>query len=55
MVIQENCILKAARAFLVFKAVEEMGEIIVSDPSAQDVEDEKLGWLSPAPDIPHAR
>ena len=28
VVIQENCILKAARAFLVFKAVEEMGEII---------------------------
>lgn len=40
--IQESCILKAARAFLVFKAVEERGEIIVSDPSAQDVEDEKF-------------
>jgi two-component system chemotaxis sensor kinase CheA len=40
--VQENCILKAARAFLVFKAVEERGEIIVSDPSAQDVEDEKF-------------
>lgn len=42
VVIQENCILKAARAFLVFKAVEEMGEIIVSEPSAQNVEDEKF-------------
>lgn len=40
--IQENCILKAARAFLVFKAVEEIAEIIVSEPSAQDVEDEKF-------------
>ena len=40
--VQESCILKAARAFLVFKAVEEMGEIIVSNPSAQDVEDEKF-------------
>ncbi len=40
--VQESCILKAARAFLVFKAVEERGEIIVSDPSAQDVEDEKF-------------
>lgn len=40
--VQESCILKAARAFLVFKAVEENGEIIVSDPSAQDVEDEKF-------------
>lgn len=34
--------MKAARAFLVFKAVEELGEIIVSSPSAQDVEDEKF-------------
>lgn len=42
VVVQENCILKAARAFLVFKAVEEMAEIIVSMPSAQDVEDEKF-------------
>ncbi len=40
--IQESCILKAARAFLVFKAVEEQAEIIVSVPSAQDVEDEKF-------------
>ena len=40
--VQESCILKAARAFLVFKAVEEKGEIIVSSPSAQDVEDEKF-------------
>ena len=42
VVVQETCILKAARAFLVFKAVEERGEIIVSVPSAQDVEDEKF-------------
>ena len=42
VVVEENCILKAARAFLVFKAVEEMAEIIVSSPSAQDVEDEKF-------------
>ena len=31
--VDENCILKAARAFLVFKALEELGEIIKSDPS----------------------
>ena len=42
VVVQDNCILKAARAFLVFKAVEEMAEIIISVPSAQDVEDEKF-------------
>ena len=42
VVVQDSFILKAARAFLVFKAVEEKGEIIVSVPSAQDVEDEKF-------------
>ena len=40
--VQDSCLLKAARAFLVFKAVEDMGEIIVSNPSAQDIEDEKF-------------
>ena len=40
--VQESCILKAARAFLVFKAIEETSEIIVSDPSTQDIEDEKF-------------
>jgi two-component system chemotaxis sensor kinase CheA len=40
--IHPECLLKAARAFLVFKAVEEMGEIIVSNPSSQDIEDEKF-------------
>lgn len=40
--VQEACILKAARAFLVFKAIEECGEIVLSNPSAQDIEDEKF-------------
>lgn len=40
--VQESCILKAARAFLVYKALEELGETIVSVPSAQDIEDEKF-------------
>ncbi|MCM1261606.1 MAG: chemotaxis protein CheA [Butyrivibrio sp.] len=40
--VQESCILKAARAFLVFKAVEENGEIIFSEPATQDIEDEKF-------------
>ena len=42
--IQESCILKAARAFLVFKALEELGEIIISEPSTQDIEDEKFDF-----------
>lgn len=40
--VQDSCILKAARAFLVFKAAEDLGEIIVSKPSTQDIEDEKF-------------
>ena len=42
--VQETCILKAARAFLVFKALEELGEIIISEPSAQDIEDERFDF-----------
>ncbi len=42
--VQESCILKAARAFLVYKALEELGETIVSSPSAQDIEDEKFDF-----------
>lgn len=40
--VQKDCLLKAARAFLVFKAVEEFGEILVYHPSVQDIEDEKF-------------
>jgi len=40
--IQETCLLKAARAFLVFKTLEELGTIIKSEPSVQDIEDEKF-------------
>ncbi|MGN0338108.1 MAG: chemotaxis protein CheW [Lachnospiraceae bacterium] len=38
----KDCLLKAARAFLVFKAVEEFAEIVVYVPSSQDIEDEKF-------------
>jgi two-component system chemotaxis sensor kinase CheA len=40
--VDETCLLKAARAFLVFKNLESVGEIIKSNPSAQDIEDEKF-------------
>ena len=42
--VQESCILKAARAFLVYKTLEDMGEVIISEPSAQDIEDEKFEY-----------
>ncbi|MBP3770542.1 MAG: chemotaxis protein CheA [Lachnospira sp.] len=40
--VDESCILKAARAFLVFKNLEGHCDIIKSEPSAQDIEDEKF-------------
>lgn len=40
--IQKECLLKAARAFLVFRAVEELGNIVVYRPSSQDIEDERF-------------
>lgn len=42
--VDETCVLKAARAFLVFKALEESGEIVKSVPSTQDIEDEKFDF-----------
>jgi two-component system chemotaxis sensor kinase CheA len=39
--IQEFCVLKGARAFMVNRILEEYGEIIKLNPSAQDLEDEK--------------
>ncbi len=40
--LDENCMLKSARAFLVFKSIEENGEIIYSNPSVEDIEDENF-------------
>lgn len=40
--IQKECLLKAARAFLVFKAVDDFGDILAYNPSNQDIEDEKF-------------
>ncbi len=40
--LQESCIIKAARAFLVFKAVESKGELIKSLPTTEQIEDEEF-------------
>ncbi|SEV95094.1 chemotaxis protein CheA [[Clostridium] fimetarium] len=40
--VDPNCILKAARAFLVFKNLEGHGDIIKSEPTVQDIEDEQF-------------
>lgn len=42
--LQESCILKSARAFLVFKSVENKGELIKSVPSTEKIEDEEFDY-----------
>lgn len=42
--LQEACILKAARAFLVFKSVESKGELIKSVPTTEKIEDEEFDF-----------
>jgi len=38
----DECLLKSARAFLVFENLEAFGDIIKTEPSVQDIEDEKF-------------
>ncbi len=40
--LEDGCMLKAARAFIVFNTLEANGDIILSVPSAEDIEDEKF-------------
>ncbi|MCF6097055.1 chemotaxis protein CheA [Thermovorax subterraneus] len=40
--LSDDCLLKSARAFLVFKALENLGDIIKTRPHVQDIEDEKF-------------
>lgn len=40
--LSDSCILKAARAFLVFKSVESKGELIKSVPTTDQIEDEEF-------------
>ncbi|NEW05566.1 chemotaxis protein CheA [Paenibacillus sp. SYP-B3998] len=40
--VRENCVLKAARAYMVFDTLERMGEIVKATPSVQEIEQEKF-------------
>ncbi len=40
--LQETCVLKSARAFLVFKSVDEKGELVKSVPTTEQIEDEEF-------------
>lgn len=42
VIISETCMLKAARAFIVYSELGDMGEIIHCIPSSQDIEEEKF-------------
>ncbi|HPT79020.1 MAG TPA: chemotaxis protein CheA [Candidatus Atribacteria bacterium] len=43
IVLVSDCLLKSARAYIVFRELETLGEIIASRPSAEDLEDETFG------------
>ena len=42
--LRETCLMKSARAYIIFKTLEEHGEIVYSQPSVQDIEDEKFDY-----------
>jgi len=39
-----ECVMKSARAFVIFNTLEKYGEIIKSQPSVEDIEDEKFDY-----------
>jgi len=42
VVLSEKCVLKSARSFVIFNNIEELGEIIKTNPDVQSIEDEKF-------------
>jgi two-component system chemotaxis sensor kinase CheA len=42
--IRDNCLLKAVRAYMVFDLLERSGEVVKSDPPAQDIEQDKFDF-----------
>lgn len=42
--LSENTLLKSARAFLIVKDLEDHGEILKSDPSTQEIENEEFDF-----------
>lgn len=42
--LDNGCLLKSARAFVIFKTLEKCSEIIKSEPKVQDIEDEKFDF-----------
>lgn len=44
VILSPNTLLKSARAFLIFKSLGESGEIVKSDPSTEDIENENFDF-----------
>ncbi|ABR48850.1 CheA signal transduction histidine kinase [Alkaliphilus metalliredigens QYMF] len=42
VILDENCMLKSARAYIIINALDGVSEIIQSEPSIEDIEDEKF-------------
>lgn len=42
--LDKKCLLKAARAFIIFQILDKNSEIMKSDPSVEDIEDEKFDY-----------
>ena len=42
--LDKECVMKSARAFMVFKALEQCGEVIKSIPPVEEIEDEKFDY-----------
>ncbi|TCT26751.1 two-component system chemotaxis sensor kinase CheA [Melghiribacillus thermohalophilus] len=42
--LREDCLLKAARVYMVFEILEQVGEVIKSIPSVEDLEEEKFDY-----------
>ncbi|QIB26173.1 chemotaxis protein CheA [Caloranaerobacter azorensis] len=42
VVLKKDCMLKAARAFIIFNTLERYGEVVYSKPSVEDIEDENF-------------
>jgi len=44
VVLDSECVLKSARAFIIFRVLEKYGDIIKSVPKVEDIEDEKFDY-----------
>ncbi|MCX7747018.1 MAG: chemotaxis protein CheA [Clostridia bacterium] len=44
VVLNKGCVLKSARSFIIFQALERYAEIIKSEPKVQDIEDERFDF-----------